>query len=167
VIAHTDNIQVPGWAGAGYVILDPDTGIGAWKISGGGNGGYSSPWEDKPIEDSLGFVLGVLINTATSPLLATAIGDLLGKGMNVYSAITYALDIMEVYRKCGLQAMLDYAMVFFVINVLSAGSGAVLAASFGRGVGTVIGLSMGFVVGLLLSAYMKDAIMSLYRCNDE
>jgi hypothetical protein len=39
VITHTDAIEVPGWQGAGYIILDPQTGDGAYKISGGGNGG--------------------------------------------------------------------------------------------------------------------------------
>ena len=38
VITHTHPISVPSWQGAGYVILDPDTGVGAWKISGGANG---------------------------------------------------------------------------------------------------------------------------------
>ena len=29
-----------GWSGAGYIILDPDTGAGAYKISGGANGSF-------------------------------------------------------------------------------------------------------------------------------
>jgi len=40
VITHTDNVSVPGFSGAGYLVLDPDTLIGAYKISGGGNGGH-------------------------------------------------------------------------------------------------------------------------------
>lgn len=40
VITHTDAVSVPGWSGAGYVILDPDTGAGAWKINGGQNGAF-------------------------------------------------------------------------------------------------------------------------------
>jgi hypothetical protein len=39
VTTHTDPVSVPGWQGAGYVILDPETGAGAWKIGGGANGG--------------------------------------------------------------------------------------------------------------------------------
>lgn len=39
VIAHTDRIAVPGWTGEGYILLDPDTGEGAYKITGGANGG--------------------------------------------------------------------------------------------------------------------------------
>ncbi len=40
VITHTDAVSVPGWTGAGYIITDADTGAGAYKISGGGNGGW-------------------------------------------------------------------------------------------------------------------------------
>ncbi len=40
VITHTDIVSVPGWSGAGYIITDPITGDGAFKIAGGGNGGW-------------------------------------------------------------------------------------------------------------------------------
>jgi hypothetical protein len=40
VITHTDSDSVPGWSGAGYIIIDPDTGAGAYKISGGANGSF-------------------------------------------------------------------------------------------------------------------------------
>ena len=39
VITHTDAVSVPGWAGAGYIIIDPVTGDGAYKIGDGLNGG--------------------------------------------------------------------------------------------------------------------------------
>lgn len=39
VITHTDDISMSGWTGAGYIIFDPATGDGAYKIGGGQNGG--------------------------------------------------------------------------------------------------------------------------------
>jgi REP element-mobilizing transposase RayT len=39
VITHTDAVSVPGWSGAGYILFDPQTGDGAFKIGGGANGG--------------------------------------------------------------------------------------------------------------------------------
>jgi transglutaminase-like putative cysteine protease len=39
VIVHTGTVSVPGWTGSGYIIIDPATGEGAYKISGGANGG--------------------------------------------------------------------------------------------------------------------------------
>jgi hypothetical protein len=43
VFVHADPVAVPGWVGAGYIILDPATGAGAWKITGGANGGSLEP----------------------------------------------------------------------------------------------------------------------------
>ena len=40
VITHTHAVSVPGWTGSGYLILDQETGAGAYKISGGSNGGW-------------------------------------------------------------------------------------------------------------------------------
>ncbi len=39
VVTHTDPVSVPGYTGAGYIIIDPITGSGAYKIGGGINGG--------------------------------------------------------------------------------------------------------------------------------
>jgi hypothetical protein len=41
IITHTEAVSVPGWSGAGYIILDPETGSGAYKIGGGANGGFA------------------------------------------------------------------------------------------------------------------------------
>jgi hypothetical protein len=40
VIAHTDRISIPGWSGEGYIIYDPITAAGAYKITGGSNGAF-------------------------------------------------------------------------------------------------------------------------------
>jgi hypothetical protein len=40
VLTHTDAVSVPGWSGAGYILFDPKTGDGAFKIGGGQNGGF-------------------------------------------------------------------------------------------------------------------------------
>lgn len=40
VIAHPDKISVAGWTGEGYILFDPITGEGAYKITGGMNGGW-------------------------------------------------------------------------------------------------------------------------------
>jgi len=38
-----NNITVGSWTGVGYIIADPDTGAGAYRISGGSNGGMFMP----------------------------------------------------------------------------------------------------------------------------
>lgn len=40
VVTHTDTVSVLGWSGAGYIIVDPVTGEGVYKIGGGTNGGF-------------------------------------------------------------------------------------------------------------------------------
>ena len=40
VTAHADQVSVPGWTGAGYLVLNPQTGSGAYLISGGQNGAF-------------------------------------------------------------------------------------------------------------------------------
>lgn len=39
VTVHQASVTVNGFTGVGYIILDPQTGAGAYKISGGANGG--------------------------------------------------------------------------------------------------------------------------------
>jgi hypothetical protein len=40
VTTHSADITLSGWTGSGYVILDPETGAGAYKVSGGANGSF-------------------------------------------------------------------------------------------------------------------------------
>jgi hypothetical protein len=37
---HESSIVIGDWVGEGYVLLDPNTGAGAYKIAGGSNGGF-------------------------------------------------------------------------------------------------------------------------------
>lgn len=39
VTVHATPLNVNGWEGSGYAIVDPDRGVGAYKISGGASGG--------------------------------------------------------------------------------------------------------------------------------
>ncbi len=70
VITHTSNISVPGWTGAGYIMFEPDSGQGAFKISGGGNGGFLA-----------GLLLAnTLILFLTLALTAAPLGPIAGVG---------------------------------------------------------------------------------------
>ncbi len=59
VITHTDKVSVSGWSGAGYIILDPTTGAGAYIIAGGSNGGFMQ-WIDDHAKElaGLSFAMG-------------------------------------------------------------------------------------------------------------
>lgn len=45
VTVHQVPITQSGWTGSGYIITDPATGAGAYKIAGGFNGG-GLPWNE-------------------------------------------------------------------------------------------------------------------------
>jgi hypothetical protein len=68
VITHTDRISVPGFTGEGYIIFDPVSGSGAYKITGGNNGGFLA-----------GLLLGsAIILYLALALTAVVLGPILG-----------------------------------------------------------------------------------------
>lgn len=67
-IIHEDPINYMGYSGLGYVLLDPDTGGGAYKILGGGNGAQMA----------LGIAISIFILVMFSPL---GLGSLAGAGV--------------------------------------------------------------------------------------
>jgi hypothetical protein len=86
VITHTDAVTVPGWRGAGYIILDPVTGEGAYKIGGGQNGGY--------------FAAGVLFGTTLGTVL-----------FYINAAIT--VDAYP-YAAAGLAVLLEQILITYL-----------------------------------------------------
>jgi hypothetical protein len=85
VITHTDAVSVPGWSGAGYIITDPVTGDGAYKIAGGGNGGNYSAESVGLIAVSI-LSLVVLTGTMASLILVYFIISALAIGLAILFA---------------------------------------------------------------------------------
>jgi len=56
-----NNITVGSWTGVGYIIADPDTGAGAYRISGGSNGGTLDFLAGFAAGLGLGSILGLTI----------------------------------------------------------------------------------------------------------
>jgi len=71
VITHTDSVSVPGWTGGGYIILDPEDNTGAYKISGGSNGGLIV---FGAIFALMGALMFVMVLSAVSGLAAMPLG---------------------------------------------------------------------------------------------
>ena len=95
VVTHTDNVSVPGFSGAGYLILDPDTLLGEYKISGGSNGGYFE-----------GFILGIALSFAASAALFPLLAPLLLAVAAVLAFIAVSLTVFakesEVFGNRGV-----------------------------------------------------------------
>jgi hypothetical protein len=91
VITHTDAVSVSGWSGAGYIIVDPQTGDGAFKIGGGSNGGLLG-----------GFVAftGIALLAVSAPLTGPW---LLVMGLSAMFAATFAtLAYLEIQNQGGV-----------------------------------------------------------------
>ncbi len=69
VTIHENPITAHGWTGYGYIIVDPETGAGAYLIEGKGNGGYFAIQGANLA--AIGF-LGLLYASVTTAVLAPA-----------------------------------------------------------------------------------------------
>jgi hypothetical protein len=58
VTVHEQPINEFGWTGSGYVVVDPETGAGGYKLNGGGNGG-SLDFEGAALLGFVGFLAGL------------------------------------------------------------------------------------------------------------
>jgi transglutaminase-like putative cysteine protease len=89
------NITIGGWTGVGYIITDPTTGAGAYKISGGANGGgiFGSFMDNvAPFLGLYGLGLGLL---ALVPALAAVASTL--ALLSLLISITLAIDSLILY----------------------------------------------------------------------
>ncbi|NOX76209.1 MAG: hypothetical protein GXP17_06240 [Gammaproteobacteria bacterium] len=76
VMTHTDVVSVPGWSGAGYIIIDPVTGSGAYKIGGGLNGsllGFDISFSQSEAVGVGLFIISILAVLASAPLSAVLV----------------------------------------------------------------------------------------------
>jgi hypothetical protein len=63
VFAHSEMLQIGTWVGVGYAVVDPETGSGAYRISGGLNGGgYSC--QCFGLSPGVEFIIGLLLGIA-------------------------------------------------------------------------------------------------------
>lgn len=143
MITHTDAVIVPGWSGAGYIILDPITGEGAYKIGGGQNGEFLRTIATKTL-----FAVGLWKSFAAShPVVAKALSGSVGL---VAATISKAVKIIE---RCNSPAaiaaillmLLTWNMMFLGLNIALAASG--------------VGAGLLFVVGLL-EGFLEKAVFN-------
>lgn len=95
-IIHENPIDYRGYVGSGYILLDPETGSGAYKITGGGNGAL--------LVAGLGvailFIFGMLITSGlvAVEMLTTIIGVIIA-GLAVISA---TFIYVALFAKCPI-----------------------------------------------------------------
>jgi hypothetical protein len=155
VITHTDKVNVPGWSGCGYIIINPYTGDGAYMISGGSNGGELNPINGDVLNitstlSDLGSALGVLSGLVSS---------LLSHIHNILGWIDSLFSLLDTYEKCGLGGALDHVAITLLMSILSfAMTAFILAAMASFSLGGVIFLTMAISIRYALIGIMVGLI---------
>lgn len=110
ISVHSSAIGIPGWNGFGYIIEDPETGAGAYKISGGANGGmmgflenvndatrisrilfYLTGWIGEEAQRSLG-AFGAFMGMLTGT--ASVLDDCIGVASSAQIGVLIAIQLM-------------------------------------------------------------------------
>ena len=105
-----NNITVGSWRGVGYIIADPDTGAGAYRISGGSNGAELSEREMSPETAAFfgGFFFIFFLVMVADGLL------FLGLLFATISLLAGILSVLKTAAYTGdVSASLNTAMFFF------------------------------------------------------
>jgi len=111
VITHTDNVSVPSFTGAGYIILDPDTLIGTYMITGGANGGFFDVPELQLDGDAL------FLSAAALGYSDTAIGQTLSNAGRTIFGPTY---IQQLNRLASTSGQIGYlALLLSIYSIVS------------------------------------------------
>lgn len=102
-LIHNEPIQNEAFSGSGYMLLDPDTGSGAYRISGGRNGGSTAapvgvyPIPEIPATPIMGLFLGMAASTANAGLATSTAGMMTGVAIPlVASPAAIALVIVAI-----------------------------------------------------------------------
>lgn len=167
VITHTDAISVSGWSGARYIIIDPITGNGAYKIAGGSNGGglFDNLINKVSSQASL---LGDWMMEKLSSVLG-AIGAIFeesngaaGFAGKIAGFISLVSDFASVVQQCTGIELLSGLGVMFGGLLTAAGLPGFFAGFFA--IPTLItimySLIAGLVLGVILTAYINT------QCRD-
>ncbi len=147
VVTHTDAITVPGWSGAGYIILDPETGDAAYKISGGRNGGQLDP-------DTTNF----MVNLVTYQSLALDLKLMLMEGAGKAAVLTTIKTISKAFIKIGIFADL-VGLLANLADLAANCKDPVVTALIGVGIAGVVLAATTLAVIVATSAFLAGWIV--------
>jgi len=100
VTVHEAPITVGGWTGSGYTILDPDFGVGAYKISGGASGAE--------FVGAVSTVWGTAITVFDTGLTFARAPDAILKRSTAVGAVVSVMSLLSTFvqlgQSCGIAA---------------------------------------------------------------
>ena len=97
---HQAPITQSGWTGSGYIISDPATGAGAYKISGGANGGDLTGIAHAAA--ALGIISLLIGKLIAAELLAPLILLTAPMYFAIFAIIVFTAVIIEIITSGGL-----------------------------------------------------------------
>ena len=121
VMIHEEPITAFGWQGSGYMIIDPDSGAGAYKISGGANGGFIDFDHASYI-----WILGLVASFA-APLVSVLAAKILVISAVLATALLVADAVVNYSRlpaeatSSGTAALLAVGLIVTVVAVFNVG----------------------------------------------
>jgi len=151
VTVSQKNITVGGWTGVGYMVLDPLTGSGAYRISGGKNG---AEW----IGAGLGMVfglLGIFTNTSTIAFISLIVLAILVQSIIFIGVIMIELTLVGME---GTSSGLGFGSFFL---------GGIAAVLSMPAIAVAVQASAGFiaVVGILVLFMALLSTRCMVGCN--
>lgn len=115
VSVHEKDISINGWSGSGYVILDPDTGAGAYKLDGGTNGGA--------VPSCVGLVAMVIFALIIALIIAIVLLPFI---IEAAVAVAVVAGSIGVAVKIGVATLLLSFSTYAAAGTPNGGSGGVL-----------------------------------------
>ncbi len=170
VIIPERNIQYYNWTGIGYIVLDPETGAGAYMISGGKAGGdIAVSIECDPVTQTLRIIIKLSDYTIGLPLIQMGAwikankmrGFLPGvvSGLGSFITALTALNDFMYYLAIGEKSLAKISLLLSVITILSIGLIMLTITSIFPGLGFLslfgIMVVVSYGISLLTSKIMK------------
>lgn len=144
ITIHEQPINEFGWTGTGYVIVDPETGAGAYKIGGGENGGALSSL-------GVGFSLeGIFISSAHA-----------GSAESL-SRVSLANDVLGIIIACVEKANVTQIIASVIILTVIALVISYLSVVFGTLVAKGISLLTQTALSKTIRAYVSLVVGSIF-----
>ncbi len=113
VVIPERNIQYYNWTGVGYIVLDPETGAGAYMISGGKAGGdIAVSIECDPVTQTVRLLIKIAGYTIGVPLLQTGAWI---KTQNVKGLLSSILTGLG-YFLVGLSAIFEFMYYLYLLG---------------------------------------------------
>ncbi|QEY16799.1 hypothetical protein D0C16_12955 [Cellvibrio sp. KY-GH-1] len=138
--AHETRINFNGWVGEGYTLIDPNTGAGAYMISGGGNGGFLKKLGNLFIKGQL--ILGLM--------KSTLLGNFLLKGLAQFGTAIF-LGI-KFFNECSSKSnAIALTLIFTMISIAIA-----IMLLFAGPFSLILSLAISWVENKLAEMIIRD-----------